>query len=153
MDSETKAQLGDVFCDVLQNLSFMFAELQEAGELPPFRGEFRQARMGFMGPFQGALRLVVPAPMTTELAANMLGLDPDDEETAQRSDDALRELLNVTCGHVLTTIAGEGPVFDLTIPEVSEISAQDASALAQAPEVITIVVDDNPVVLQVVVKR
>lgn len=153
MDAETKSQLGEVFCDVLQNLSFMFAELLDEGELPVFQGEFRQARMGFMGPFQGALRLVVPAGMTVELAANMLGLDPDDEETATRSDDALRELLNVTCGHVLTTIAGEGPVFDLTIPEVSELSAEDAAALAHSPEMITIGVDENPVLLQVVVKK
>ena len=80
--------------------------------------------MTFVGVMQGSVGVVVLPEMCLEVAANMLGVDPDDEEAMDKGRDALKELLNITCGHLLTNIAGEEPVFDLTVPEVTELSAE-----------------------------
>jgi CheY-like chemotaxis protein len=45
----------------------------------------------------------------------------EDDLVRERALDSLKEMLNVTCGQLLTSFAGEGPVFDLSIPTVAEL--------------------------------
>lgn len=56
--------------------------------------------MSFTGAMQGECLLMVPEALCPEIAANILGLDTDDELAAMRAQDALKELLNVTCARI-----------------------------------------------------
>jgi chemotaxis protein CheY-P-specific phosphatase CheC len=148
MAGNRKEILVEVFCNVLENLAFMFAEAIEDEEVRQTPEAYLVARMRFAGPMRGALRLAAPAPMCTEIAANVLGLDPEDAMVATGSEDALKELLNVTCGHVLTALAGEEPVFDLSVPDVSALPERGWSELAQSDDTVAFLIDDYVVLLQ-----
>ena len=75
--------------------------------------------MTYSGGMTGSISLIVPDDVCPEIAANVLGKDPDDAIVAAQSADALKEVLNVLCGNILTAVAGESPVFDLSVPEGS----------------------------------
>ncbi len=148
MNREQQETLRRVFAEVAESLAFMFAEdPEDAGEPLVAEDAFVQARMEFRGPFSGSLELTVPESMCPEIAANVLGLDPDDELVTSHPYDALKELLNVTCGNVLTAMAGEAPVFDLTVPEVKKLGAAEWEALKAEGQAVYCVVDDSPVLL------
>lgn len=147
LNDDHTAALSKVFTDVLEQLAFMFADPPE-DELPPAEAGLARASMTFQGPFSGALTLTVPRDMAPVLAANVLGLEPDDELVLQAPYDALKELLNVTCGNVLTTIAGDEPIFDLSVPTIEELPEDADWGLDGAPNTVACLVDDFPVVLR-----
>ena len=148
MDDSRRATIIAVFSDVMEQMAFMFAEAAEEEEAPSMGDTgLVQAVMGFEGPFHGTLELVVPRAICEELAANVLGLEPDDEMVTHAPFDALKELLNITCGNLLTALAGETPVFDLTIPEVKQLEGNAWNALRTRPGAVYCLVDSYPVLL------
>lgn len=139
--------LAQVFSGVVENLAFMFAEEIEPDEYLPEPDDAVMARMGFQGaPCKGALALAVPEEMCPEIAANVLGVDMSDETLPIKPHDALKELLNVVCGQLLVALAGEEPVFDLTVPDVRPVNPGEWEAMRQAGAAFN--VDDHPVILQ-----
>ena len=76
-----------------------------------------EARMSFTGDVEGSLAVIVPQELQPEIAANILGLDAELMQQPEVFDDALREMLNVVCGHVIRAIAGPSCSFDLVTPE------------------------------------
>ena len=148
MPNEHSEILQEVFCDVVEKLAFMFGEVAEKDDMPPVEGESIQARMAFTGPMSGSLLVAAPVEMCPVIAANVLGMEPDDENVQTRATDALKELLNVICGNALTAIAGEDPIFDLTVPEASLLSSESWAQLLDDPETLTFIVEDQPVLLQ-----
>jgi CheY-specific phosphatase CheX len=78
----------------------------------------------------------------------MLGVGPEDERVMDRARDALKEVLNVTCGGILTHIAGDQPVFDLTVPEVDEVDGEAWRTLAGDAGTAAFMVDDYPALLK-----
>lgn len=147
MSSENQAILNQVFSSVLEQLAFMFVDAAGKDSPKIDAAGIVQTRMGFQGPFSGHMELIVPRGMCEELAANVLGLEPDDEVVLRAPFDALKELLNVTCGNVLTRIAGDQPVFDLTIPTVEQYDADQWDAFRTRDNTLFVLVDDHPVLL------
>lgn len=72
----------------------------------------------FRGPLTG--RLVVRASLNVlpAITANMLGAEQSDKLPLQR--DALGEVANVICGHVVPLIAGADAVVNLSAPRVHD---------------------------------
>lgn len=147
MPKEIKDILNRVFCNVLKEQAFMFAEPTPPGELPEIPGALL-ARMTFSGSQSGTIGIAALSTMCTEIAANMLGLDIDDEEAANKRSDALKEFLNISCGQVLTALAGEIPVFTLSMPEVTPLDQSEWSALIGEDQILGFKVDDYPALLQ-----
>jgi chemotaxis protein CheY-P-specific phosphatase CheC len=148
MKSEREELLNEVFCDVFEKLAFMFGEATPKEDMPRDAGEFIEVRMEFSGYTQGFLEMVVPSEMCEEIAANVLGMDPEDDLVRERALDALKEMLNVTCGHILTSTEGEEPVFDLTVPTVRELDGAAWTAFLDDPETLSFMVDDSPAALK-----
>lgn len=147
MESERAERISRAFCEVLEKQAFLFAEPPDGAELPAPAGPCVLARMGFSGHWGGSFSLAVPREMCPEIAANVLGLEADDPAAAERDIDALKELLNVACGRALTALAGEQPVFDLSVPQVSELPPEAWKALRASADCLTFVVDDRPVLV------
>jgi chemotaxis protein CheY-P-specific phosphatase CheC len=82
-----------------------------------------------------------------EIAANFLGKDVEDSEVAKFCEDALKETINVLCGHMLTSIAGEEPIFDLSIPIVTALSSDQYAKLSELPESVCFDVEGKCVVV------
>ncbi len=117
--------LTSVFGEVLERFAFMFADPADVEDVVFPDDPSVQTHMTFRGQFGGRLSLLVPEAMAEELAANLLGVTPGDPDTQSKARDALKELLNICCGRLLTELAGASPVFDLSVPEVSEATRQD----------------------------
>ena len=152
MPTEQAEKINEVFPAVLETIAFMFAEPVPADELridaasPIFQAEIR-----FTGPTSGRLTLLTPEGICGELMVNMLGIEPGDQDDEIPPDEVLKELLNVTCGQLLTAIAGDEPVFNLSPPEVKCIDINRWKVLLESPEAFGFLVEDTPVLLRLTI--
>jgi CheY-specific phosphatase CheX len=142
----------EVFCQVLESLAFMFGEPASPGETQPVQEPCLEADIAFHGPQQGSLKLLAPASVAAELSANVLGLEPGDEAALEQARDALGELMNVTLGQLLTTVAGETPVFDLLPPRVEDADPTRWTQLAGDDGAVAVQIDGKPVLLKFTMK-
>ncbi len=148
MKTEHTELLNNVFCDVIEQVTFMFGESVGKEKLPEPTSEYIRTKMSFSGEFGGSLTLLVPTGICIEIAANILGLDPEDELVETSSGDALKELLNVICGNILTTIAGDKPIFDLSIPVNENLDEKGWINFLDSENSVGFMVDDYPVLLE-----
>ena len=58
--------------------------------------------------------------MIALLATTMLGAGDPCADADELGIEALRETVNILCGHLLTELAGQDPVFELGTPNVYE---------------------------------
>ncbi len=149
MENERIQLLENVFCDVFENLAFMFGELVDKSDLMHNNMKHTLAQMRFDGDRTGEVILTVPDEMCPEIAANVLGIDPDDDQVYDLAGDALKEMLNIICGQLLTALEGSDPVFDLTVPKIQNIKIEDWNELLKRDESLAFIVDDYPVILYV----
>ena len=110
------ATLARVTVEVLERYAFMVADPRPKEEGPAdFPTPLWRVVIDYAGPYGGALGLVAPPVLARQIAANLYGAEPD-EVSEEQAQDALKELLNVTCGDYLHEIEGDEPIFDLTAP-------------------------------------
>jgi len=148
--AETKPEdlLKKTFTHVLEQYAFLFGDpLEEAGT-PSEPGPCLCASMEFVGSIRGKLSLAMPIALCQELAANVLGLDVEDAETDAAATDSLKELLNITCGNLLTAMAGDQVIFDLSVPEAAAFSSEEWQAWRASPKTVAFLVEDELVMLQ-----
>lgn len=148
MDPTSKATAADrlplttVVSEVLGDLAFMIAD--DAAEELPAGSIWLEGRVSYRGPERGTLRLWCTREFATRLAANLLGLEPDEGEAQIGADDALRELMNVLCGQLVTTWHGTEQVFHLSIPTVVECSEPPTMADVAEHARCRLFVEDEP---------
>ena len=148
MKIDLQQKLGEVLENVLEQFAFMFCEPTTPDEMPEPSGDLLHASMQFNGPSTGKLDMMTPRSLAIELAANAMGIDEDDEAAAGASD-ALRELLNIICGQMLTALAGDEPVFDITIPDVTVCDHVAWKELVSDERTGFFMVEDYPFLLRV----
>lgn len=153
MQTELDRTVSAAFCRVIEQLAFMFAEPAAKDELPAPDGPWVAVGMKFAGALEGRLRLAVPMSICADLAENILGADLDCEQAEAKAMDALKEVLNVTCGNILTDLAGLEPVFALTIPEVTPLDPVAWQGMFGQPDVQALLVDEYPVLLHFEMKK
>ncbi len=100
----------------LEKMAFLDAEpFDDEPEAPSV---IVTADIDFSGPVNGTIRTVVGIDFANLLAENISGMF---ELTEDECIDAVKELVNVTCGLVLPMIATSGTdVFDLTVPHLAK---------------------------------
>ena len=117
MEQKIKSILARVTSETLERLAFLFTfaddERDNDGPKPAVTG-----RIKFSGFFAGSLLMRVSSSGIQELAVNMLGLDDDDEISAEDKQDAFKEMLNVICGNALPAVAGKQVEFRIDPPEI-----------------------------------
>ncbi|MBD3241641.1 MAG: hypothetical protein GF331_13710 [Chitinivibrionales bacterium] len=143
----------EAFVQVLGKMAFLFAEPVEKRDIDPFEGEWLLVSMRFRGELAGTLDLAMPTALCREVAAGVLGEDPESDKAQTRAVDAALELLNVTCGQVLTAIAGEQPKFDLSAPSAESPSSGTLHALAEVKETVAFAIDDYTALLRLTTKE
>jgi CheY-specific phosphatase CheX len=127
----------DSLQSVLEKMAFMFADEVDAEELDGGGSDLLEATMEFKGETSGEVVLAAQADFCASLAENMLGID-EDEVNDGSLEDALREILNMTCGLYLTNRWGDGVVFDLTVPVVRRLNEEQWQELVNDDKSITI---------------
>ncbi len=111
-----RPELAAVVCDVLSDLAFMISDDRQT----PLDGrrDWLHCRIEYRGAAQGALHCWSTGEFARQLAATLLGLDPDDDASRNGATDALREFLNVVCGQLVTAWYGRRTVCDLSVPQI-----------------------------------
>ena len=144
-----------IFRDVMQNLAYVFCELAEKESLETPEGPFFSAEIEFSGRVCGSLEVVLSQKLSREVASNILGVEsvgaPERGETGAEQD-AVKELVSVTCGHVLTGLVGEGPVFDLSAPALRDVEGDDWARMLEDPSTSALSVDGDVVLLRLKVR-
>lgn len=148
MEDDWASALGRAFSGVLERQAFLFADPAEPGDFAVLGGDFMAVTVGFSGEIGGRLTMALSKSLMPEIASNFLGMDAGDPFVAARSGDACKEVLNVACGHLLTAMRGEEPVFDLTIPELSAVGASTVAAWARQPGTLLFNVEGRPLLLR-----
>lgn len=148
MNDENNEILIKVCCDVFENLSFMFGETIDLDDAESDSDEFILATMAFKGDKAGSVELVVPSETADILAYNILGIDEDEDLPPGSALDALRELLNTICGQLMTTLFGDQPIFDLTVPETKTITLEEWDRLVESEQYLAISVEDEPILIK-----
>jgi hypothetical protein len=97
----------------------------------PFEAPLLAASLAFRGPAgeSASLVLVAQRSLARTLAANLLGVEPDDEEVDQRAGDALGELCNIAGGMLMVELFGSEAVCPLCVPQ-TRLVAQPPAGLA-----------------------
>jgi CheY-specific phosphatase CheX len=139
------ATLATIFSEVLASLAFMFTD-QEMAEPDP--GEpWLETAISYRGSAKGTLRFRCTRSFAVQLSANLLGLDPLDEEATNQAEVAVKEFMNILCGQFVTSVHGTKDVFDLTIPETGEMPEMPDTEAADSPVLSTLCVDGHRVQL------
>ena len=135
----TENVLIESLSEALETMAFMMV-MPADDELPaPDQGI--HVIMNFTGPTSGTVELVAGADFAQMLAANVMGIDSEEDEARTKSADAFKELLNTTCGVLLPRLAGSpADIFDLTLPQATDFADDDLwdelNANFTAPELV-----------------
>lgn len=113
-------KLKEIFSEVLADLAFMFTDDEDADLAP---GEvWLETSISYEGPNKGTLHFRCAREFTLTLAANLLGVDPEDDEAQLKADDAVKEFMNIVCGQFVTNVFGSHDVYNLSIPTCVELT-------------------------------
>ena len=110
------------------------------------------AAIEFQGAVTGRIEVAAPEDLCLVLAANAMGVEPDMLE-GLTPKDALGEFLNIVCGEFIEVRQGNQQIYHLTIPALSEFTADQWRALAARPETVSLLVEDQPMLARAEVRE
>ncbi|MBK7189183.1 MAG: chemotaxis protein CheX [bacterium] len=150
MRDDVLTSVSATFLEVVEQLTFMFGEPAAKSGVLDADGDYVLAQLDFTGDVTGRLSLAVPADCVPEIAANILGLEPEEMEASTMAPDSLGEMLNVICGHVIMAIAGKGADFRLGGPEVGPATPEFLAACVDDENWLGFLLEENVVLLGLV---
>lgn len=137
------------FLDVVEKMAFMFGDPCDGDEVTTYEATWVSASLEFRAGFPGSLALTVPTVMCAEIAANILGLDPEDIANVAIAEDALKEMLNVVAGHVVPALTADAENFDLGVPRITRLDRRRCCELARGEGSACYDFEGTPVILTV----
>lgn len=105
---------------------------------------FYRSSISFQGVVNGSYFIVCQEAFARTLAANLLGSEIETNESV--TNDALKEMINVISGNLLTMSFGEDTVFDLSVPQVDKITPDEVRKF-DVKQTISFVADCEPVLI------
>jgi hypothetical protein len=147
--AETKMIVTQSFAQAIERMAFL--DVLPCLETPLVPADFLRAEIQFHGPMDGAVQIVAGMDFARELVSNMGLIDHPTEEQCL---DALKELVNVTCGLVLPLVATpDMDQFDVTIPhDVSDNELINWSRWIQQEDVAVLDVGGYPVAVRLILE-
>ena len=149
MNDALSQTVEETFCQVMEMQTFMRPERVEPDTLNLGDRDFLCVSLSFSGAARGRIWIAGPAEFAHEIAANFLGMDADDLFVQENSEDALKEVLNITSGNLLTSLYGVQSLFDLSVPDSHHVPPDAVAELAVAAGSLSFQVEDFPVFLRV----
>ncbi|MCF8105000.1 MAG: hypothetical protein K9K64_05925 [Desulfohalobiaceae bacterium] len=143
MTKDDKELLLKVFSFVFEGFAFMFVEMEE--DLLAEGSKYNlKAGIEFKSrDSSGFLEIIAPTNFCIELAENILGTESE-ELPEGAGENALKEVLNVSCGCLLAEKFGTKQTFDLSIPEISPVSAEQWDRFLAGRDHAFFSVDESP---------
>jgi len=159
MPPKHQEAIEDVVPTIFEQMAFMFMDPAARDDLPSDPGGVLRVDISFTGDASGCLTLVTCRRMCDELAENLDASEHETEGGEQTEAEAelaslagplaIMELTNVACGQLLTAVAGNEPVFDLSPPKLSEqVGRQDWTRWLNDEEAVRFMADDYPLLIR-----
>ena len=145
IESREQRVLATVVEEVLEQFAFMFGERDDKRVTYRPEGDVLHAIMTFNGPCQGWVSLAAPAELCVRMAANVLGQEEEGVST-DTAQDALKEMLNITCGRLTHDLFGDPVVFDLSVPFVNRVPREASTELLGEKESLHWTVEGMPLI-------
>jgi CheY-specific phosphatase CheX len=121
-----KESINEVVSKVFEQTAFLFPEPVDFTSGVSFDDfELILVSIHFAGDMEGNVSLVLPLEMCRELSANILGEEMDENEDKDKNIDAVKEILNIITGQLLTKIFGHKALFNLSAPQVQELNQEE----------------------------
>ena len=102
----------------------------------------------FRGYLQGCVELGTSEAFGQMLADNILGPGEDESQGRLRSQDALKEALNVLCGTLLRQLCAAGKVVEMSLPEIKPATAEAWAALTADEQSLLLDADGHVLVVR-----
>ena len=128
MAEHPAVDIGPVVRQILEEAAFIFAEPAE--DDAPLESPTIRAHLDFHGPRGGRLLLNASPEFAVLLAANLLGVEPDEPDALARRQGAVGEILNMIAGALMETLFGDEVTVHLGIPEIGGDHRPPASPVA-----------------------
>jgi chemotaxis protein CheY-P-specific phosphatase CheC len=140
--------LTESLVEALETMAFMSPSPPEETMQAPAESVLVTIR--FDGPQEGAIELLAGTNFTILMAANIMGEDINDPQVMERGIDALKELLNTTCGIIVPKLADSPKdVYNISIPQAQPIiSPEQWENYVVQPGAILLNVDGNPLMIK-----
>ncbi len=136
------------FMEVLSNYAFMFGDRVEAESLTCAEDAcFLHVWIDILSNGKSHLGVVIPMSLARTITANVLGIEEDDPVAQERSEDAVKEMINVLCGHLRTLLAQESDLFEAAIPCATPVSADEWNSIKDSKESLAFLIEDQPLLL------
>ena len=145
MSHEHHDVIETVVTDVMEQMAFVFVDPAEITDFDQMPEQAVCVTLIFSGAADGKLTVIADRAVGRELAANLAGEDQVSEEAA---DQAIKEVVNVIAGQLLTEIAGTQPVFDLNPPESEALSESAWRAAIEDPAAVALLTEDQPLLVR-----
>ena len=143
-DGELKDKAVEVIGRILSESAFIFTDPLDEAETPDrVAWDAQGVALEFSGHCRGRVSLWAGSEFLRYAAANMLGVDEESAEAEQKGMDALKEILNIVVGNLLTAVYGADPVFDLGIPRM--LGGEKLQTDAAEENTIWLQAEGNPV--------
>ncbi len=138
--------LAQVTGQILEEAAFIFTESVETP--PPEQQEWIEARLSFStaedAGANGWLMLAASPSFGQQLAANLLGIEPEDADASESCQAALKEIINIIGGALVAEWFGEDVTCNLGIPETSTVSLDEhRGSGASAPYSASLVTEED----------
>ena len=152
MNEMVRDRLQTAVTDVMETFAFVFVDLDEPPGVQAPNGDIMLAEMSFFGPGAGSLCMAAPMALCREMAANALGIEMD-EIADVGAEDALKELLNITCGKLTFLMYGPKAIVELTVPEIGIINRPRWQKLRDDPGTIPLFAEDTVILTNCQIKK
>lgn len=123
-DTHTSSTM-DSLVQAMETMAFTTPALADPSLFPS--PDSLHVSMPFTGPICGTVEIVASEKVGISLAANILATTPDDPAAVRYARDALKELLNVTCGLLLPKLVPKESAashFRMTLPQLEVFDCQ-----------------------------
>jgi hypothetical protein len=136
-----------IFETILEQFAFMFCELFPKSEIEYYTQRLLKTSLDFSNGVSGNITLLVPENVSLEMTNNVLGTEPDQQDSLEYTQDTLNELVNIFAGHVFTEFFRDEKKILFGIPESSYTKIDEWNRLQQDENSIGLIIDEEPVLL------
>jgi CheY-specific phosphatase CheX len=153
IDHNRKESLNEIVSKVFEQTAFLFPEAADLSGGISFEDfELIHVYISFTGDAEGEVSMVLPFEMCRELSSNILGEDFPETEEREKAIDAVKEMLNIITGQLLTKLFGHKGLFNLSSPELKELNREEFFGSLEQKDYSCHLIEQYPVITTISIK-
>jgi len=137
---------------VMKSLARFFSEPADKTDFPTPTGGIWLATVPFSGPLEGMLRVAMDKALGGEIVNAILAGEAEPEQRDSMAEDAVKEMANILCGHVLSSLAGLKAASTPKPPRLDTVEEIHWRELLDDPQTVPFWVDSLAMLVQLQVE-